>query len=102
MRWDEFAALLSGIGPETALGRVVAIRSETDPDILKHYTQEQRRIRDSWMARNKATISKEEILAAAKHDKKSEGATIKIVVPTSYGHSELKVVTHDELATYLD
>ena len=48
------------------------------------------------------TISKEEILAAAKHDKKSEGATIKIVVPTSYGHSELKVVTHDELVTYLD
>jgi hypothetical protein len=61
MRWDEFAALLSGIGPETALGRVVAIRSETDPDILKHYTPEQRRIRDSWMARNKATISKEEM-----------------------------------------
>ncbi|MEI3239822.1 MAG: hypothetical protein V8S32_07290 [Lachnospiraceae bacterium] len=59
MRWDEFAALLSGIGPETALGRVVAIRSETDPDILKHYTPEQRRIRDSWMAKNKATISKE-------------------------------------------
>ena len=48
------------------------------------------------------TICKEEILAAAKHDKKSEGATIKIVVPTSYGHSELKVVTHEELATYLD
>ena len=48
------------------------------------------------------TITKEEILAAAKHDKKSEGTTIKIVVPTSYGHSELKVVTHEELATYLD
>ncbi|MDU4444108.1 MAG: 3-dehydroquinate synthase family protein [Veillonella sp.] len=48
------------------------------------------------------TVTKEEILAAAKHDKKSEGATIKIVVPTSYGHSELKVVTHEELATYLD
>ena len=48
------------------------------------------------------TITKKEILAAAKHDKKSEGATIKIVVPTSYGHSELKVVTHEELATYLD
>ena len=48
------------------------------------------------------TITKEEILAAAKHDKKSEGATIKIVVPTSYGHSDLKIVTHEELATYLD
>lgn len=48
------------------------------------------------------TITNAEILAAAKHDKKSEGATIKIVVPTSYGHSKLKVVTHEELATYLD
>lgn len=48
------------------------------------------------------TITKEDILAAAKHDKKSEGATIKIVVPTSYGSSILKTVTHQELATYLD
>ena len=61
MRWDEFAALLTGIGPETALGRVVAIRSETDPDILKHYTPEQRRIRDSWLARKKPDASQEEI-----------------------------------------
>ena len=68
MRWDEFAALLSGIGPETAL---VAIRSETDPDILKHYTQEQRRIRDSWMARNKATISKEEMTDALENIKRA-------------------------------
>ncbi len=71
MRWDEFAALLSGIGPETALGRVVAIRSETDPDILKHYTPEQRRIRDSWMARNKATISKEEMTDALENIKRA-------------------------------
>ena len=71
MRWDEFAALLSGIGPETALGRVVAIRSETDPDILKHYTPEQRRIRDSWMAKNKATISKEEMTDALENIKRA-------------------------------
>ena len=71
MRWDELAALLSGIGPETALGRVVAIRSETDPDILKHYTQEQRRIRDSWMARNKAKISKEEMTDALENIKRA-------------------------------
>lgn len=71
MRWDEFAALLSGIGPETALGRIVAIRSETDPDILKHYTPEQRRIRDSWIARNKATISKEEMTDALENIKRA-------------------------------
>ena len=55
MRWDEFAALLSGIGP----------------DMLKHYTQEQRRIRDSWMARNKATISKEEMTDALENIKRA-------------------------------
>lgn len=71
MRWDEFAALLSGIGPETALGRVVAIRSETDPDILKHYTPEQRRIRDSWMARNRENVSKEQMADALENIKRA-------------------------------
>lgn len=47
------------------------------------------------------TISKEDLLAAAKHDKKSHGSTITIVVPTSYGSSQLKTVTHEELANYL-
>ena len=42
--WDEFKALIAGLSPETALGRVVAIRSETDKDIIKHYTKDQRRI----------------------------------------------------------
>ena len=41
------------------------------------------------------------MLIAAKHDKKSEGATIKIVIPTSYGSSALKKVTHEQLAEYL-
>jgi hypothetical protein len=27
--WEEFKALLSGIAPESSLGRIVAIRSET-------------------------------------------------------------------------
>ncbi|MDD7291762.1 MAG: 3-dehydroquinate synthase [Veillonella caviae] len=47
------------------------------------------------------SITKEEMLIAAKHDKKSEGATIKIVIPTSYGSSALKKVTHEQLAEYL-
>lgn len=47
------------------------------------------------------SITKDELLAAAKHDKKSQGATITIVVPTSYGSSQLKTVTHEELANYL-
>lgn len=49
--WDEFRALIAGLSPETALGRVVAIRSETDKDIIKYYTQDQRRIYDTWRNR---------------------------------------------------
>lgn len=46
--WDEFRSLLAGLSPETPLGRVVAIRSETDDNVIKHFTTDQRRIYDSW------------------------------------------------------
>ncbi len=49
MKWAEFSALLSGIDPDTALGRIVSIRSETDEKILKHFTADQNRIRSEWM-----------------------------------------------------
>lgn len=49
--WDEFKALVAGLSPETALGRVVAIRSETDQDVIKHFTTDQRRIYDDWRSR---------------------------------------------------
>lgn len=48
MRWDEFKALLSGLSPDTPLGRIVSIRAEDDPDALKNFTPEQRRIRSEW------------------------------------------------------
>lgn len=48
MSWNEFRDLLVGISPDTALGRIVAIRSENDKDVLKHFTKEQRRIRSEW------------------------------------------------------
>ena len=37
MKWEEFRDLLVGIGPDTALGRVVAIRAETDQKIIKKF-----------------------------------------------------------------
>ena len=49
--WDEFKALISGLSPDTALGRVVAIRSEKDKDIIKHFTADQRQIYDEWRNR---------------------------------------------------
>ena len=52
MPWSEFIDLLVGIGPETALGRIVAIRAENNPEQLKHFTKEQKRIRSEWRARS--------------------------------------------------
>lgn len=49
--WDEFKALIAGLSSETALGRVVAIRSEKDKNIIKHFTKDQRRIYDDWRKR---------------------------------------------------
>lgn len=52
MKWSEFCDFLTGISPDTALGRIVAIRAEEDKDILKHFSKEQHRIRNAWRTRN--------------------------------------------------
>ena len=57
--WDEFKALLAGLSPETALGRIVAIRSENDENILKHFSPEQKRIRNEWRASSAKKITAE-------------------------------------------
>lgn len=61
MKWDEFRDLLVGISPDTALGRIVSIRSETDKNMLKHFTKEQRRIRSDWMRRRAKMVKQEDV-----------------------------------------
>lgn len=61
MKWDEFVDLLTGISPETALGRIVAIRSEEDKDVLKNFTNAQRRIRNEWRRKKAAAVKKEDL-----------------------------------------
>lgn len=48
MPWNEFTDLIAGLRPDTALGRIVQIRTETDKEVLKHYTPEMRKIRSDW------------------------------------------------------
>ena len=62
--WGEFIALLAGIMPETPLGQVVSIRAETDPDIIKYFTPEQRRIRDEWRSKRASVMPAAEYDAA--------------------------------------
>nr|DAR59956.1 MAG TPA: hypothetical protein [Caudoviricetes sp.] len=61
MKWSEFRDLLVGLGPDTALGRIVSIRSEEDKEVLKHFTKEQKRIRNEWRARRAKQIKPEDM-----------------------------------------
>ena len=57
MKWDEFKDMLVGISPDTALGRIVAIRAENDKNVLKHFTKDQKRIRNEWRQRRAKTVN---------------------------------------------
>lgn len=49
--WDEFRSLLAGLSPETPLGRMVAIRSESDDNVIEHFTADQKKIWNAWRNR---------------------------------------------------
>lgn len=54
--WSEVRMLISGLLPDTPLGKVIQIRSENNKEMLKHFTPEMHKIRNDWrnrMARDK-------------------------------------------------
>ena len=57
LEFDEFLNLTSCLMPETPLGQIVAIRSETDGEVISNFTDGQRKIYDDWKNRN---VSKSE------------------------------------------
>lgn len=61
MKWQEFADLLSGLSPETPLGRMVAIRSESNPDVIKNFTPDQKRIRAEWAKKSASHVTEEQM-----------------------------------------
>lgn len=63
MPWEEFKQFLSGVGPDTPLGRIVAIRSESNENVLKNFTPSQRKIRAEWMEKTAKAKTKEETMA---------------------------------------
>ena len=64
MTWAEFSSLLSCISAETALGRVVAIRSEKDAETLKNFTKGQKEIREEWQNRHRVEKNEAEYQAS--------------------------------------
>lgn len=62
MKWGEFRDLLVGLGPDTTLGRIVAIRAEEDKEILKNFTKEQKRIRSEWRNRHAKSVPQRDMM----------------------------------------
>ena len=56
---NEFRSLLAGLSPDTPLGRMVAIRSESDKEVIKRFTSDQKRIYNEWRDRKAESMTKE-------------------------------------------
>lgn len=50
MAYSDWSLLVAGLMEDTPLGRVVSIRCESDPSVLRQMTPEQRKIRSDWAA----------------------------------------------------
>jgi len=61
MKWREFAALLQGLDERTPLGRIAAIRAEDDPERLRAFTPEMRRVRTAWRTWRAKQMPKEDV-----------------------------------------
>ena len=49
--WSEVKMLIAGLLPDTPLGKVIQIRSESNRDTLKSFTPEMHKIRNDWRNR---------------------------------------------------
>ena len=61
LHWDEFKDRLSGLNTTTPLGAIVEIRSETDKEVLKHFTKDQRRIRNEWRRKQAKEVTQDQM-----------------------------------------
>lgn len=55
--WTEYTKLFTGISGDSALGRLVMIRSEKDPKVIKTFSREQKKIRSEWINRQQSVNS---------------------------------------------
>lgn len=53
--------MLSGLNADTPLGKIVSIRAETDPEIIKGFNREQRRIRSDYQKKLAKQKSQNEV-----------------------------------------
>ena len=55
LQFDEFLNLTSCLMPESPLGQIVAIRSETDVEVISNFNDSQKQIYNEWAKRDVLT-----------------------------------------------
>ena len=61
MSWREFSYLINGLSGDTPLGRVVSIRAETDPEKLKNFSADEKKMRNDYLRKRAKKKSTKEV-----------------------------------------
>lgn len=61
MSWREFSYLINGLSGDTPLGRIVSIRAESDPERIKEFTKDEKRIRNDYLRKQATKKSKQDV-----------------------------------------
>ena len=61
MSWREFSYMMEGLSGDTPLGNLIAIRAEKDPEQIKKFTPEQRKIRNEYLTRQARHKSQKQV-----------------------------------------
>lgn len=56
--------MLSGLDSKTPLGNIVSIRAETDPEVIKSFSKEQKKIRNEYQRKLAKEKSQNEVDSA--------------------------------------
>ena len=61
MSWREFSYLINGLSGETPLGRIVNIRAESDPEKIKEFSADEKKIRSDYLRKKAKKKSADEV-----------------------------------------
>lgn len=57
MSWREFSYFLGGLSGETPLGRVISIRAEKDPERIREFSAEEKKVRNEYLRKRALKMS---------------------------------------------
>lgn len=70
LSWGELCSDIAGLNGDTPLGNVIRIRSEKDPEVIKKFSQAERKIYNKWNNRQITAMSEQDYEQAMKNIEK--------------------------------